>query len=98
MKFEFVDSKLEAVYYGVEVSLGLGPAVDKGFRKVIGKIVAANNEFVLRQLGGLHYHKLQGDRSHQHALNITDKWRLIVERQDDERETWLLIIAVEDYH
>lgn len=98
MRFDFADPDLEAVYYDASASLGISPAVDKGFRKVIGKIAAANNEFVLRQLGGLHYHKLKGDRSHQHALDITDKWELIVERIEEEGETRLLVIALEDYH
>ena len=98
MKFDFADPHLEAVYYDANASLGISPAVDKGFRKVIGKIAAANNELVLHQLGGLHYHKLKGDRSHEHALYITNTWRLIVERIEEEGETRLLVIAVEDYH
>ena len=98
MRFEFSDPDLEEVYYDRNASLGISPAVDKGFRKVIWRIAAAPNELVLRQIGGLHYHKLARPRDHQHGLNITKQWRLIVERQDDEGETWLLIVAVEDYH
>ena len=98
MRFEFADPALDEVYYDRNASLRISPAVDKGFRKVIGKIEAAPNEFVLRQVPGLHYHKLHGNRDHQHALDITDKWRLVVERQEHEGETWLLIISVEDYH
>ena len=80
MEFEFGDDCLEKAYYDPTASVGHGPAVDKGFRKVVGKIQAANDERDLRALKGLHYHKLSGDRSHQHALDITDQWRLIVER------------------
>ena len=98
MKFKFADPDLEAVYYDAEDSLGHGPAVDKGFWKVVGKIAAANNEFILRQVSGFHYHKLQGNRSHQRALDITDKWRLIVEPVEEKGETILIIISVEDYH
>jgi proteic killer suppression protein len=80
MEFDFADSDLAEVYYNPTASLGHGPAVDKGFRKLIGKIKAAIDELDLRALKGLHYHKLDGGRSHQHALNITNQWRLVVER------------------
>lgn len=98
MEFEFVDDSLEEVYYDPEPTLGLGAAVDKGFRKVVGKIEAAEDERALRALKGLHYHKLGGKRSHQHALNITDKWRLIVERMKEKERIVLRIIGIEDYH
>lgn len=98
MDFDFADSSLENVFYDPKASLGHGPAIDRGFRKVIGIIRAANNELDLRALKGLHYHKLQGDRSHQHALNITGNWRLIVQRIDQNDRTKLLIVSVEDYH
>ncbi len=98
MEFEFGDHDLEEVYYNPKASIGHGPLVDKGFRKVIGKIQAANNELDLRALKGLHYHKLGGDRSHQHALDITDQWRLVVERIEKDGRINLLVISVEDYH
>ena len=98
MDCDFADPSLENVYYNPAASIGRGPAVDKGFRKVIGKIKAATDELDLRALKGLHYHKLEGTRSHQHALNITDQWRLIVERIEQNGRTKLLIISVEDYH
>ncbi|MBN2385801.1 MAG: type II toxin-antitoxin system RelE/ParE family toxin [Anaerolineales bacterium] len=98
MEFDFADSFLEDAYYNPAASIGHGPVVDKGFRKGIGKIKAAINELDLRALKGLHYHKLDGARSHQHALNITDQWRLIVERSEIDGRTKLTIISVEDYH
>jgi plasmid maintenance system killer protein len=98
MDFEFADSDLEEVYYEPSASLGHGPAVDKGFRKTLGFIMAAHNELDLRQFKGLHYHKLSADRDHQHAMDITDKWRLIIERIEEKGRIKLLIISVEDYH
>jgi proteic killer suppression protein len=98
MEFDFADSFLEDIYYNPAASAGHGPVVDKGFRKLVGKIRAANSEFDLRALKGLHYHKLDGARSHQHALNITDQWRLVVERIDIDGRTKLLLISIEDYH
>jgi toxin HigB-1 len=98
MEFDFADSDLEEAFYDPAASVGHGPVVDKGFRKVVGKIKAAKNEFDLRALKGLHYHKLDGARDHQHALNITGNWRLIIERIEKDGRTELLIISVEDYH
>lgn len=98
MDFDFDNDDLDDVYYNPKASLGYGPAVDKGFRKVIGLIRSAYNELDLRQMKGLHYHKLDGNRSHQHALKITRKWRLIVERIEERGRLKLLIISIEDYH
>lgn len=98
MEYEFGDDYLEKVYYDPTTSVGHGPAIDKGFRKVVGKIQAAHDERDLRALRGLHYHKLHGNRSHQHSLDITDKWRLIVERIGEKGRIRLLIVSVEDYH
>ena len=89
---------MEEVYYSPAASLNLSPAVDKGFRKVMGWIDTAVNELDLRSMKGLHYHKLKGDRDHQYGIDITDKWRLIVERIEEKGSTSLLIISVENYH
>jgi toxin HigB-1 len=98
MDIEFQDAHLEDVYYEPKATLGHGPAVDKGFRKVVGFIDNAHDERDLRGMKGLHYEKLKGDRSHQHSLKITDKWRLIVERVKGDGSLRLLIISVVDYH
>lgn len=98
MKFEFADPNLEEVYYNPKVSIGISPAVDKGFRKAIGYIDSAVDELDLRRYKGLHYHKLERERRHQHGIDLTDQWRLIVERVKNKGEISLLIIEVTDYH
>jgi len=98
MEFEFDNPDLEEVYYNPNASIGHGPLVDKGFRKLIGKIYAVKDEFDLRALKSLHYHKLEGNRNQQHALDITTQWRLIVKRVEVEGKTKLIAISVEDYH
>ena len=98
MDFDFADKDLEDLYYDPSAKTGLGPAIDKGFRKVMGFISAAENELDLRCHTGLHYHKLDGDRANQHGLDITDKYRLIVERVRDQGHITLLIIEINDYH
>jgi toxin HigB-1 len=98
MDFIFANEDLEKLYYDASAKTGLGPAVDKGFRKVMGFISAAENELDLRSYKGLHYHKLSGDRAHQHGLDINDKYRLIVERDDNQDRITIVVIEICDYH
>jgi plasmid maintenance system killer protein len=98
VKFGFRNDQLKEVYYDGEGDIGHGPAVNKGFRKVMGFVAQAHSELSLRQHKSLHYHQLGGDRSHQHAMSITDLWRLVVEREKEDGGIKLLIISVEDYH
>jgi proteic killer suppression protein len=98
MDIEFANDDLEEVYYDPKDTIRHGPLVDKGFRKLIGKIHAAKDEVDLRALKGVHYHKLSGNRQHQHALNINDQWRLVIERCEKDGSIYLRIISVEDYH
>jgi proteic killer suppression protein len=98
VEFNFADPDLERVYYDSNATIGHGPVVDKGFRKVMGIIKAALDERDLRELKGLRYEKLKGARSHQHSLRLTDQWRLIIERIEHSSQIILRIISVEDYH
>jgi proteic killer suppression protein len=98
VEFDFADPYLECVYYDSNASIGHGPAVDKGFRKVMGIIKASIDERDLRELKGLRYEKLKGARSHQHSLRLTNQWRLIIERIEHSSQIKLRIISVEDYH
>lgn len=98
MDCEFKSVKLEDVFFDHDSTLGHGSAVDKAYRKVLGKILAAIDERDLRAMKSLRYHKLKGKRNYQHSIKLTHQWRLIVERIDRNGRTGLLIISVEDYH
>lgn len=98
MDFDFDDTHLKNVYFDPKETIGHGAVVDKAYRKVIGKIRAALDERDLRALKGLHYHKLSGNRSHQHSLDLTNQWRLIIERIEEKGRIILMIVTVEDYH
>jgi proteic killer suppression protein len=98
MEFQFADPHLEDLYSNASAKTGLGPAVDKGFRKAMGFIAAAKDEKDLRNFKSLHYHKLSGDRAHQHGIDITDRYRLIVERVQEIGRMSLKIIEIIDYH
>ena len=73
-------------------------AVIEAFFEVMDVVVAARDEQDLRALKGLHYHKLQGKRQHQHGLDLTNQFRLVVERREDDNGVYLVIQEIVDYH
>lgn len=101
MKFEFASDIVQNIYeegFSSRHARKFGPEVIKGFFKVIDRIDSAADEGDLVAFQGMRYKPLYGDRKHQHSLRINDQWRVIVERQQAEDGTWLLVIDIEDYH
>lgn len=45
----------------------------------------------------LHYEKLKGKRSHQRSMRLNDQFRLIVEIEEANGRT-VVVISIEDYH
>ena len=68
------------------------------FFEVMAIIGAAPDERDLRAIKGLQYHKLKGNRKHQHSLHLTGQVCLIIEWEEDNRGKYLLIVDIEDYH
>lgn len=98
MDAEFDDEDLERLEADRDHSAGLGPGVDKGFRKVMQVIRAAKDERDLYALKGLRFEKLQGNRSHQRSFRLNDQWRLIVEIVGEAPDKTVRVISIEDYH
>lgn len=98
MRFEFKTRALLELYTSEKKAHSYPSAVVDAFFAVMDVIRSARDERDIRALKSLHYHKLKGRRSHQHALDLHGGFRLIVERQKDEDGRWLLIVDIEDYH
>jgi proteic killer suppression protein len=98
LRFQFRTDDLRELYVSEKNAHRYPPQVVTAFFKVMDIIASVEDERDLRAFKSLHYHKLSGQRSHQHALNLHGGHRLIVERQQDEQGSWLLIIEIEDYH
>lgn len=101
MKFEFASGAVQDIYtqgFSSRFARKFGPEVVKGFFKVMDRITAAIDERDLHAFKGMNYEALQGNRAHQNSLRINDQWRVIVERQQAEDGTLLLIVNIEDYH
>jgi toxin HigB-1 len=98
MLVEFDAEWLDRLETDPDYSAGLGPAVDKGYRKAMQAIRAAVDERDLYKMRGLRFEKLKGQRQHQYSLRINDQYRLIVEMRVDGPSKRIGVIEIVDYH
>ena len=98
MRFTFEKRWLQRLYEEEKGANGYPLEVIEAFFEVMAVIHSADSEQDLRALQGLHYHKLKGKRSGQHALNLNDQWRLVIERKKDGDGRYLSIVDIVDYH
>lgn len=98
MDVEFANDDLSRLETDPRFTGGWPQAVVRGYRKAMQAIRAAVYEADLYALRGLRFHKLKGDRSHQHAMSINKQWRLIVEIEEQQKERKIKVIGIEDYH
>ena len=73
-----------------------GRDVGSRYPNRIAELLAAPSWEALEALHSLGLHPLAGDRQGQHAIRITGKWRIILDRGGAEDE--IIILNVEDYH
>lgn len=98
MEVEFDDPDLDRLETDAAFAAGHDPSTIKGFRKVMQVIRNAVDERDIRNMKSLHFEKLKGDRSHQHSLRVTKKWRLIFEFEGEAPNKVIRIKGIEDYH
>ena len=100
MRFTFINSKLEDLYYEDKGAEKYSEAVVEAFFEVMSQIAAAKDERDLYALKGLRFEKLQGERGRQgeRSLRLNKQWRLIITIEHDEEGKVILIINIEDYH
>jgi proteic killer suppression protein len=98
MEAEFEDRDLEKVEADKAKSIGLGPGVDKTFRKRMQIIRAANDERDFYALKGLHFEKLKDNKANERSMRLNDQWRLIVRLEGEAPNKKVVIVGVKDYH
>lgn len=98
MEVEFADADLDRLEVDARFTAGYGPAIVRGFRKVMQSLRAAHDERDLHANRGLHFEKLKGDRSHQRSVRINKQWRLILELVDGDKGHRIRVVGIEDYH
>ena len=98
MDVEFADDDLSRLETDPRFTGGWPQPIVRGYRKVMQAIRAAVYEADLYALRGLHFHKLKGDRSHQHSMMINKQWRVVIEIVEENGIRKIKLIAIEDYH
>lgn len=98
MRIEFADNDLASICTDEAHRLGLPIAVIKVARRRLLQLEAALDERDLRNLKGLHYKKLQGDRKGQRSVRINDQYRIVFTLSDDEQPLVIRIIEIGDTH
>jgi proteic killer suppression protein len=77
---------------------GFPQAVEKKFRFRIQQIMSFIDEREFYSLKSLHFEKLKGARSHQHAIRLNDQWRMILELEGEAPNKRLVVVGIEDCH
>ncbi len=98
MRIVFADGALAGVLTDDAHPMGLPFAVIKGARRKLIQMEAAVDERDLRNLKGLMYKKLQGDRDGQRSIRINDQYRIVFTISDGETPVVITIIEIGDTH
>ncbi|MGA3065930.1 MAG: type II toxin-antitoxin system RelE/ParE family toxin [Tepidisphaeraceae bacterium] len=97
MRVRFADRKLERLEADAGYMAGLGRDIVKAYRKVMQLLRSAVDERDLYAVKSLHFEKLKGNRSHQRSLRLNRQFRLIIEIEEENEKT-IVVISIEDYH
>ncbi len=96
MEVRFDDGQgLEGVEAG-RVGTGIGPGIDKAFRKRMKLIRSAADERDFRNLKSLHFEKLQG--TEDYSMRLNDQWRLVMRLEGEAPNKTVVICGITDYH
>ena len=98
MRYRFSTKKLERLYLEGAGTKKYPSEVVETFYEVMAIIEAAPDDRDFYALKFLHYEKLKGKRKHQRSMALGTQFRLVLQRLEDEKGTYLLIESIEDYH
>lgn len=98
MRIEFANDDLARICTNEAHRMGLPFAVIKAARRKLIQLEAARDERDLRNLKGLQYKKLQGDREGQRSIRINDQYRIAFTLLQNEGVPVIRIIEIGDTH
>ena len=98
MEVRFADKGLALIETDAAAKTKLPTAVIISARRKLQFIRNAMDERDLRAWRSLHYEKLSGKRDGQHSIRLNDKWRLIIQLDQECSPEEIVIVAIEDYH
>jgi len=97
VRIRFGDRGLERLETDPGYTAGLGHDIVKAFRKVVQVIRNAMDERDLYAMKSLHYEKLKGQRSHERSLRLNIQFRLIVELDQGDVKT-VVVVGIEKHY
>lgn len=98
MEVEFASADLDRLETDPSFDMGLSAGIVRAYRKRLQGIRAAPDERDFYAMRAWRFEKLKGQRQHQHAMRLNDRFRLILELVGTGREKRLRIVGIEDYH
>jgi toxin HigB-1 len=98
MDVRFADPDLERLELDQQFNAGYALPIVRAFRKRMQLIRAARDERDFYAMKSLHYEKLCGNRAHQKSMRLNDQWRLVVEIDDLNETTVVVLVEIVDYH
>lgn len=98
MRIVFDDERLCRICTDEAYKLGLPIAVISAARRRLIQLDAARDERDLRNLKGMHYKKLSGEREGQRSVRINDQYRIVFTVEDTERPPVIRILEIGDIH
>ena len=98
MRIEFANGDLKRICTDEAHRLGLPFAVIRTARTRLVQLEAAKDERDLRNLKGLHYKKLQGEREEQRSIRVNDQYRIVFTLSDHGGRCVVTILEIGDTH
>jgi proteic killer suppression protein len=98
MDVRFADPDLERLELDQQFNAGFAWPIVRAFRKRMQLIRAARDERDFYAMKSLRYEKLSGNRAHQKSMRLNDQWRLVVEIDDLNEITVVVLVEIVDYH
>ncbi len=99
MQLEFEDETLERLAYEADFTpKGWGAEMIRSFRRTIGVLDSARDERDLRNLRGLRYEKLKGNRKGTCSVRMNEQHRIVFRLEGNEPNKVIVILEAVDYH
>jgi toxin HigB-1 len=73
-------------------------AVVGSYRRKVIQLKAAPDERTLRNLKGLHYEKLRGDRDGQRSIRLNDAWRAIFTLDESQIPPCIELLEITNHY
>lgn len=98
MEVRFNDRSLAELEAAATTRRDLSAAIVKSFRKATQFLRAAKDLRDVREMRGLRFEELKGDRAGQYSVRLNDQFRLVFQLDRTTTPPTIRIDSIEDYH